>query len=97
MFKKILIISFVLLLLGFGLVEVQRYLVGTHAEGLFKIGSCYKDDEFGVVYRVEGTMKGRTSALILESSKYPSQYKVGDKRAWSSSENRQKLYAVVCP
>jgi len=97
MTKRILIGILVIIVLWVGAIQLQYYLLGTGKEGLFKIGACYRDDEMGLLYRIKGAVKGRTFALILESSKYPSQYKINEERSWSSSENLQKLYPVNCP
>lgn len=76
----------------------NRFL-GTGAEGLFKIGSCVRDDEFGVIYKITGTVKGKTQAQVVASEKYPSQdqYKIGYVKNMESNENPQKLYAATCP
>jgi hypothetical protein len=97
MTKKILIGLVAILILWIGLVQIQNYLIGRDKEGLFKIGSCYRDDEFGLLYRIKGTVKDQTFALVLESSKYPSQYKVNEEKHWPSGSNPQKLYPVNCP
>ncbi len=78
---------------------IPRYFVGVGVEGLFKIGSCLRDDEFGVTYRVQGTAKNRTYAEVIISEKYPSQdkYKLGYVELLFSNANPQKLYAIPCP
>jgi hypothetical protein len=68
-------------------------------EGLFRVGSCVKDDEMGVTYKITGLVKDTTSAEVVLSDKYPSQesYKVGYQRNLRSDENPQKLYPIACP
>jgi hypothetical protein len=97
MAKKISIGLVVILLLSIGLSQLQNYLISRNKEGLFKIGGCYRDDEFGLLYRIESTVKGQTSASILESTKYPTQYKVDERRHWPSNNNLRSLYPVACP
>ena len=97
MAKKLVIGLVLFLALGIGPTQIQNQLIGNNKEGLYAIGKCYRDDEFGVTYRVDRTVKGNTFATILESAKYPTQYPVKDERHWPSDENPQKLYPVNCP
>lgn len=97
MAKKYLIGALVLLTIWIGYLQLQSFLVGVDKEGLFKVGGCYRDDEFGLLYRIQRTVKGQTFAVILESNKYPSQYKMDEEKHWPSNNNSQKLYPVKCP
>lgn len=98
--KKLLAALAVLIFILIGLNWfVSRRLLGSGVEGLFKIGNCVRDDEFGVTYKVTGAIKGRTGVEIVLSERYPSHtnYKVGTIEQWPSNENSRKLYAVTCP
>lgn len=72
---------------------------GIRANTIFKVGGCIKSDEFGVIYKITGTAKGKTLSKIVSSDKYPSneRYAVGQSRLFSLNENPDKLYPVACP
>lgn len=100
--KKAFILAAVIvtfLVFAFVFVKLIRDAAGVGVEGIYKIGSCYKNDEFGVVYKVASTAKGRSFGHVLVSEKYPSQdtYKVGAVTDWSSNEPLGALQPVDCP
>jgi len=75
-----------------------KMVTGVDSEGLFHVGDCYRNDEFGITYKVTGTAKGETFARVQVSDKYPSadDKKVGAETHWASNDNSQKLYPVAC-
>ena len=78
---------------------VSKKLIGNDVEGLYRIDSCVRDEEFGINYKIVGAIKGRTEVKIIKSDKYPDQenYKVGRLEHIPSDENPRKLYAIKCP
>ncbi|MBS1971804.1 MAG: hypothetical protein JSU04_15940 [Bdellovibrionales bacterium] len=79
--------------------QLGRKAVGLNVEGIYKIGECYKNDEFGVTYKVTNTAKGRSFGTVIASEKYPSQeeYKMGAETNWSSVEPFGPMKPVSCP
>lgn len=74
-------------------------VIGYNIEGIYKIGECYKNDEFGVTYKVTSTAKGKSFGSVVASEKYPSQdeYKLGFETHWSSVEPFGKMQPAPCP
>lgn len=61
-------------------------------DGLFKDGSCLRDDTIGVVYKTIGSIKGRTTLEIIKSERSPDddQFKVGHEDFVYANENPKK-------
>jgi hypothetical protein len=99
--KGIVLFTFmaIVLVLIFVFAKLGRDVVGINVEGLYKIGECYGNDEFGVTYKVTNTSKGLSFATVVASDKYPSQedYKMGAETRWSSVEPFGKLQPATCP
>lgn len=87
------------LVMLFVFAKLGRDAVGINVEGLYKIGACYRNEEFGVTYKITHTTKGKSFANVVASDKYPSQeeYKLGAESHWSSVEPFGKLQPAACP
>lgn len=88
-----------MLVMLFVFAKLGRDAVGINIEGVYKIGQCYRHDEFGVTYKVTNTSKGRSFANIVASEKYPThdEYKTGAETHWASVEPLGKLQPTACP
>lgn len=88
-----------MLVMLFVFAKLGRDAVGVNIEGIYKIGQCYRNEEFGVTYKVTSTAKGRSFANVVASDKYPSQaeYKPGVETHWASVEPFGKLQPTACP
>ncbi|MNJ92607.1 hypothetical protein D3C87_102800 [compost metagenome] len=100
--NKILMRSAMILVLVLVLFFVYHKLFQAPIEdekGLYAMGTCLKNIEFGVTYKVQNTVKGQTFAVTVSSEKYPSQegFRVGTITHWSASELRSDLVSVDCP